>query len=145
MKLKIEFINGVLIFIGVAIYFLIIELLGLSHIYFLRLANALFVIYGVRRTILWHISHSERDYLQNYISGYITSLIAVVLSVISLRIYCLARGGDSYVKEFSKMFWFGNNASLNDYCIGLLFEGAASSILVVFVLMNHYNSKFLAD
>ena len=51
MKLKKEFSNAVLIFIGVAVYFIILELLGLSKIYYLRLLNALFVIFGVARTI----------------------------------------------------------------------------------------------
>ena len=145
MKLKKEFSNAVLIFIGVGVYFIILELAGLSNIYYLRLLNVVFVMFGVARTIKSNISEGKRDYLQNYISGFLTALFAVVLSVISLRIYVLARGGEAYVKEFSQVLWFGNNASLNDYCIGLLFEGLASSMLVVFVVMNYWNSKFIAD
>src|SRR6187399_655235 len=116
MELKKEFSNAVIIFIGVAVYFGILELAGLSDVYYLRLLNALFVIFGVNRTIHSNISEGKRDYLQNYISGFLTALFAVVLSVIALRIYVLARGGDAYLKEFSKVLWFGNNASLNDYC-----------------------------
>ena len=145
MKLKKEFSNAVLIFIGVGVYFIILELAGLSNIYYLRLLNAVFVIFGVGRTIKSNISEGKRDYLQNYISGFLTALFAVVLSVIALRLYVLARGGEAYVKQFSQVLWFGNNASLNDYCIGLIFEGMASSMLVVFVVMNYLNSKFVAD
>ena len=145
MKLKTEFSNAVLIFLGIGVYFIIIELVGLSHIYYLRLLNAVFVIFGVSRTIKANISEGKRDYLKNYISGFLTALFAVVLSVIALRIYVLARGGEAYVKQFSQVLWFGNNASLNDYCIGLLFEGMASSMLVVFVVMNYLNSKFITD
>ena len=51
MKLKRELINGFIIFIGIAIYFFIIEFLGLSNQFYLRIFNILIVAFGINLTI----------------------------------------------------------------------------------------------
>ena len=51
MKLKRELINGFIIFIGIAVYFLIIEYLGLADEFYLRILNLAIVAFGINLTI----------------------------------------------------------------------------------------------
>ena len=51
MKLPKELVNGFIIFIGIGLYFLLMEFLGLADMYFLRLFNILFVFYGTNKTL----------------------------------------------------------------------------------------------
>jgi hypothetical protein len=43
MKLQKELYNGVIIFIGIGLYFMLMEILGLADLYYLRVFNVLFV------------------------------------------------------------------------------------------------------
>jgi hypothetical protein len=55
MSVSKEFYNGVLIFIGIGIYFLLMELLGLSDVFMLRMLNIFIVVFFLNRTrpIIW--------------------------------------------------------------------------------------------
>lgn len=139
MNISKELNNGVLIFVGIGIYFLVMELLGLSHLFFLRMLNIFIVIYFLNKTIKSNYNEGKIDYLENLISGTLTSLIGVVLSVVGLLIYISMRGGDAYLAKLSQNFLFGGGTpSMNQYCIGLFFEGIASSIIITFTLMQYW-------
>ena len=107
MNISKELNNGVLIFVGIGIYFLVMELLGLSHLFFLRMLNIFIVIYFLNKTIKSNYNEGKIDYLENLISGTLTSLIGVVLSVVGLLIYISMRGGDAYLAKLSQNFLFG--------------------------------------
>ncbi|WP_310556103.1 hypothetical protein [Flavobacterium sp.] len=142
MSLSKEFNNGILIFISIGIYFLLMELLGLSDVFYLRLLNIFIVIYFLNKTIKSNFNEGKTEYLDNLISGTLTSLIGVVLSVVGLLIYISMKGGDEYMKKLSANFLFGGGEpSMNQYCIGLLFEGIASSIIITFTLMQYWKDK----
>ena len=142
MKYTREFTNGFIIFLGISIYFLIIEFLGLSDRYLLRLFNIVFVIYGINRTL--KANHSDRilGYNTNLLSGIITSLVGAILSVSSLLIYIEFKGGEPFLKKLSQGFIFGGGElSIEQYCIGLLFESVAASLMVSFCLMQYWKGK----
>lgn len=142
MKFKREIINGFIIFLAIGIYFLIIEALGLSHIFYLRLVNILFVIYGVNRTIKGNQQAGVRGYFANLIGAIMTSMIGAALSIASLLIYININGGESYLKKLPQDFIFGGGElSIEHYCIGLLFESAAASLAVSFCLMQYWKDK----
>ncbi|MEO8235365.1 MAG: hypothetical protein ABI549_08130 [Flavobacterium sp.] len=142
MTISKELNNGTLIFIGIGIYFLIMELLGLSHLFFLRMLNIVIVIYFLNKTIKSNYDEGKIDYLENLISGTLTALIGVILSVIGLLIYISIKGGDAYLAKLSQNFLFGGGTpSMNQYCIGLLFEGIASSIIITFTLMQYWKDR----
>ena len=144
MKLSKELINGLLIFLGIGIY-LTMNLLGFSDVFFLRLFNIIFIIYGVNRTITSNIVEGKKDFLSNAISAFATSFTGVLLSVIGLWVYSHIRGGDVFVRTLSKSFLFGNDPSVNIYCVCLLFEGIASCIIVTLILMLYHNNKYAID
>lgn len=145
MKLPKELYNGILIFLGIGVYFLLMNVLGLAHILYLRALNVAFVVYGVNRTIKMNLAEGENNAVSNAVSAMTTSVIGVCLSILGLLIYSYAKGGDAYVKTLSSTFMFGGNPSVPTYCICLLFEGIASSVVVTMLLMLYWNNKYAAD
>jgi len=145
MKLSRELKNGLLIFIGIGIYFALINLLGYAHVFYLRLLNVIFVFYGVNKTLSMNIADGKKEFLSNAISGMTTSLIGVFLSLIGLLIYSYLKGGDAYVQTLSETFLFGGNPTVVTYTICLLFEGIASSLIVTMLLLFYWNNKYVAD
>ena len=145
MKISKEFQNGFLIFLGIAIYFLFMNLVGLSDVFYLRLFNTLFVLYGVNRTIMMNIHDGEVLLANNAKSAMKTSLIGVFLSIIGLIIFSYLQGGDQYVQSLSKTFLFGGNPSVMTYSICLLFEGIASTAVVTMLLLLYWNNRLVTD
>jgi hypothetical protein len=142
MKLKRELINGFIIYIGIGIYFLIIEYLGLADEFFLRILNLFIVGFGINLTLKQNANVGVRGYFTNLISGIITSMFGAVLSVGSLLFYISYKGGDEYLQTLSKGFLFGGgDVNISYYCIGLLFESVASSVIITFVLMQYWKNK----
>ncbi|WP_343697915.1 hypothetical protein [Flavobacterium sp.] len=145
MKLPKEIINGFLIFAGIALYFLLMEVLNLSHLFYLRLLNVLFIFYGVNRSLQMNLAEGKNGFVPNAISSILTSFTAVVISIIALVIYSYAKGGDNYVKSLSSAFMFGGKPSVMTYSLSLFFEGTASCIIVTLLLMLYWNNKYAAD
>jgi len=145
MKLSKELSNGFIIFIGIGIYFLLMNLLGLSNVFFLRLFNIVFIFYGVNRTIVSNLIDGQKEFLSNAISAFFTSSIGVFLSVLGLFVYSYINGGDAFINNLSKSFLFGGEPSINLYCFSLFIEGIASSVIVSLLLMMYYNNKYVAD
>ena len=145
MKVKREIKNGVFIFVSIGTYFLLMEFLGLSNLFYLRLFNVFFVVYAVNDTLRHRIAHGKKEFLPNATAATLTSVIGVALSILGLLIYSHMRGGDAYINNLSETFLFGGHPSINAYCLTLFFEGLASSIIVTMLLMLYYNDKFIAD
>lgn len=145
MKVKREIKNGFFIFISIGTYFLLMEFLGLSDLFYLRLFNVFFVVYAVNDTLRSRIGHGKKEFVPNATAAMLTSVIGITLSVIGLLIYSYMRGGDAYINNLSETFLFGGHPSINMYCFTLFFEGIASSVIVTMLLMLYYNDKFIAD
>jgi hypothetical protein len=145
MKLSKEFYNGGIIFLGISIFFLLMITFGLADVFYLRLFNIFFVLYGVNRTISMNIAEGKNVFVSNIFSALITSLIGVVLSVVGLAVYSYAQGGDAFVQTLSQTFLFGGNPSVATYSICLFFEGVASSVVVTLFLMLYWNNQFAKE
>jgi hypothetical protein len=141
MKLPKELVNGIIIFAGIAIYFFIMEVSGLAHILYLRALNAAFVFYGIARTLDSNINEGKTGYVSNLLSAGTTAIIGVLLSIGGLLTYIHLRGGDAYINNLSGEFLFGGKPTANEYCIGVLFEGIASALILVFVAMQFWRKK----
>ncbi|MGK4566780.1 hypothetical protein [Flavobacterium sp. 3HN19-14] len=142
MKFTREVTNGIIIFLGIGIYFLALEFLGLSQYPALRIFNIIFVIYGVNRTIKGNKEAGVRGYNTNFLAAVITSMIGAILSVGALLAYIYAHGGESYIKNLSDSYIFGGGEiSIWQYSIGLLFESVAASLMVSFCLMQYWKDK----
>ena len=142
MQFKREFLNGFLIFLGIGIYFVILEIAGLSDVFYLRLVNVAIVVWGVNRTIKGNVEAGVRGYFTNFIGAIMTSMIGAILSIASLLLYIEIRGGEEYLKNLAENFIFGGGElTIQQYCIGLLFESAAASLAVSFSLMQYWKDK----
>lgn len=143
MKFKRELLNGFIIFALIAIYFAILEVLGLSNNSFLRILNILFVAYGVNRTLKSNIDQGISGYFTNFISGFITSTIGAVLSISGLLLFIYLNGGEAYLKEMATGFLIGGGeVSSYQYVFALLlFESSAASFIVVYCLMQYWKGK----
>ncbi|RZJ33194.1 MAG: hypothetical protein EOO51_14690 [Flavobacterium sp.] len=142
MKFKTEIINGIIIFVGMGLYFLLMEWLNMSHHVYLRLLNLIFVVYGVNRAIKTNYEAGVRGYFANLIGAIITSMIGAVLSIIALWIYIQANGGEAYLNEHPARYIFGGDTTNVEYfCIALLFEASAASLAVSFCLMQYWKDK----
>ena len=141
MKISKELKNGFLIFIGIGIFFLLMEVLKLSNLYFLRLFNVVIVVYGLNRTIKANIEQGDRNFLTNFISAGLTGAIGVILSIIGLAIYITIRGGSDYLANLSDSFIYGKTTSIAEYCMVLSLEGMASVLIVVFATIHYWKTK----
>ena len=141
MKLPKELTNGILIFTGIALYFFLMEFFGLSKMLYLRILNAAFLYYGVSRTLQANMKEGKTGYVSNLLSAGATAIIGVLLSVAGLLAYLYLRGGNSYSNNLSGELLFGGNPTVNEYCFGVLFEGIASAVIVVFVTLQLWRRK----
>jgi hypothetical protein len=141
MKLATEFKNGILIFLGIGIYFLLMEVLGLSNLYFLRILNVFIIIYGLNLTIKSNIKKGKTGYLKNLVSTSLTGLVGIALGIIGLVVYLKIRGGEQYMHQLSKAFLFGGEPKIAEYSFGLFIEGIASVLMVAFINMQYWMTK----
>ena len=142
MKVSRILINGFIIYIGIALFFLLMELLGWSDQVYLRLVNFIFVIYGVNRTIRSNFKDHLDGYFANLVSGIFTALFSLALGLISLVAYIEYKGGNAYLNKFEEEFIFGGGEpSLYQFIIGLIIEGAAASVIVSFSIMQFWKDK----
>ena len=138
MKNKVELKNGFLIFLGIGLFFLAMDFLGLANKNYLRALNAFIVLYGINQTIKTNLHNGITDYLENFISGFKTGIIGVVLGITGLIIYVYIKGGESYLSTLSNTFFFIGKTNIIMYCSVLFFEGIASSLIGSFALMQYW-------
>jgi hypothetical protein len=141
MKLSTEFKYGILIFLGIGIYFLLMEVLGLSQLYFLRILNVFIVIYGLNLAIKTNLKNGKVGYLPNLTSSALTGFIGIGLGIIGLVAYLKIRGGEQYMNQLSEAFLFGGEPSIAEYSFGLFIEGIASVLIVAFINMQYWRTK----
>jgi len=138
MKNNVELKNGILIFIGIALFFLLMDLLGLADKNYLRLLNAFIVMYGINRTLKSNYLNGKTDYLENLLAGFKTGIIGVVLGIIGLIIFIQIKGGEVYLSKLSDTFFFTGKTNTIKYASVLFFEGIASSLIASFTLMQYW-------
>jgi hypothetical protein len=138
MKNTIEFKNGLVIFLGIGIFFLLMDFLGLTDKNYLRILNAFIVLYGINSTIKSNINKGKTDYFKNFVSGFKTGVIGVFLGIVGLIIFIYIKGGESYLSRLSDTFFFGKDNNIIKYCSVLFFEGIASSLIGSFTLMQYW-------
>ena len=138
MKLSAEVKNGILIFLGIGLFFLFMEMAGLADNHFLRILNSFIVMYGINRSISYNYKRGNTGYLDNFVSGIVTGVVGIVISIVALVTFIYINGGESYVNKLSNTFWFTGSTNIIKYIAVLFFEGIASTMLGSFVLMQFW-------
>lgn len=145
MKLSKELYNGIIIWIGISIFFLLMKVLNLADVFYLRALNILFIYYGANRTLKSNLIEGKTKLPTNAISALKTSLYGVFISITGLITYSYLQGGDKYVESLSASFLFGGQPSVMTYGISLLFEGIVSAVIVTFTLMLIWKKQYPTD
>lgn len=142
MKISRIITNGLIIFIGIGVYFLIMDVLGLSRNLYLRLLNFIFVLYGVNRTLQGNFKDGIDGYFTNLGSALFTAFTGLVLSVFSFMVYAATHGGEAYLAKFHSIYVFGGHTpSPYQFAVSLFLEGLAASAVVSFALMQYWKDK----
>lgn len=141
MNVSIELKNGFLISLGIGILFLLMEVLGLSDLYYLRFLNIFIMIYGLDKTIKQNLAKGKNGYIDNLISSAITGVIGVFLAVAGLILYINFKGGSEYLSHLSDAFMFVGEPSMAEYGFGLFVEGIASVVILAFIYMQYLKMK----
>jgi hypothetical protein len=142
MKASRIIINGIIIFICIGLFFLLMDAVGASHIIYLRLVNFVFVIWGINKTIKSNFNDNLNGYFSNIASAILTGLVGLVLSVLAFMVYSEYKGGEKYLQNFASDYIFGGgNPSPSQFGIGLFIEGLAASVIVSFALMQYWKDK----
>ncbi len=140
MKNQVEIKNGILIFVGIGLFFLLMDLFGLADKNYLRIFNAFIVLYGINKTIKANIKNGKSNYLENYFSGIKTGVFGILLGIISLIIFIHIKGGISYLNTLSDNFFFPGKQNIIMYSAMLFFEGVASCVIGTLIVMQ-FNSE----
>lgn len=144
MKNKTVLKNAFLIFLGIGLFFLLMDFLGLVSKNYLRSLNAFIVLYGIHKTIKHNYDKGKMDYFENLFSGFLTGVLGVFLGIVGLIAFIYTKGGESYLTTLSDTFFFVGKINIIQYCGVLFFEGVASSLIGAFVLMQFYGDGQLA-
>ena len=140
MKNQIEIKNGLLIFMGIAVFFMLMDFLGLADKNYLRIFNAFIVLYGINKTIKSNYENGKNNFLENYFSGIKTGIFGILLGIIGLIIFIHLKGGDSYFLKLSDTFFFPGKQNIIMYSAILFFEGVASCVIGALIVMQ-FNSE----
>jgi hypothetical protein len=138
MKNNIELKNGIIIFLGIGLFFLLMDFLGFADKNYLRILNAFIVLYGINKTLKANLKNGKTDYLENLVSGFKTGVYGVFLGIIGLILFIYIKGGESYLNRLSDTFFFGDDVNIIKYCSVLFFEGIASCLIGSFTLMQYW-------
>ncbi len=138
--------NAILIFLLIGVYFLIMEATGLADKAFLRTFNFVFIFYGVNHVIKQRIEEGKTGYVGNFGAGILTSFIGVFISIIALGLYIQFFKGAEYMQELASSILIADGpSSIAQYCIALMIEGLASSVVLSFILMQYWKGVRLPE
>lgn len=136
---RLEIINGILIFVLLGVFFLVLESSGYSDNIYLRFFNVIFVFIGINRTVSQKVKSGERGYFRNFKAALITSLIASILAVIGLAVYMTYFKENAAISDLAPSLIMGDqDADLLKYCSALLVEGLISTLLLSFIFMQYW-------
>lgn len=127
--------NGLLIFALIGIYFVILEVLGLSDNLYLRFINFLFVLIGVNNT-LKAASRETTSYLKRMLAGVTTVFTGILLSAIGLFIYLSVFEADLSAYAMTLIPAETNLA----FAAVIFIEGFTSSLMVVFIMLQYWKN-----
>lgn len=132
---------GLRIAAGLIGFFLVMKLVGLSHIVELRALNLFILMAGVYMALKrFKESHKgEIDYFRGMVTGIATSSVGSVVFALFLFVYMQM---DSEMMQFiidNEPMGMYMNPYIASFIVG--FEGIFSGLLATFMLMNYLNTK----
>ena len=131
------FIYALLTYLSLGAYFLIIESLGFADETYLRLFNGVIVLGFMNHLLRSNVKRKINSYLENFMSAFISSGIAVILSGISLIIF-LSFKDAAYISNIADGLLLANAGTAYQIGGAILIEGMASAMVFSFVSMQYW-------
>ena len=141
-KMKLIFRSAFFTSLSMVVYFFLLRGIKLDEIPSLRLINFLILFIGVYSTIKNNIlQNNETQYLKNFYVGFYTSILAVVISLISLIIYVnYVQPNFIYILQNSFFFWEHSfNFPLTIFIIFI--QGVIVSAMSSFIIMQYWRKN----
>lgn len=118
--------NGLILFVMLGVYFLILDALGWADNTFFRLGNYVFIVLMVNSSLKKAVQNGE-DYLSKMAIGIVTVAIAMTLGAISLFAYLQILQPD--LERYVSPIIAAN--SYSGLCVALFIQSIASSVILV--------------
>lgn len=129
--------NGLIIWLMLGFYFLLLDSLGYSDIAYLKIFNVVPVLIGVNMTLKYHAK--KADHFGMLVrKGIQTAFIGVGLSIVGLLVYFEILLGGVDIANYSTTLI--PTSSLSQYIFALFAEGLSSAIIAVFVLLQYWKN-----
>jgi hypothetical protein len=129
--------NGLLIWLLLGFYFLLIDSLGYSDIAYLKIFNIMAILLGVNMT-LKHYAKKGAHFGMLIRKGLQTAFIGVGLAIVGLLVYFEILLGGVDIASYSTTLI--PTSSLSQYVFALFAEGISSAVIVVFVLLQFWKN-----
>lgn len=132
--------NGIILFLLLGLYFLLLDVLGWADNTYLRLVNYVF-IFAVLNNTMKHAVKNGKNYLNKFLISLITVGFGIVLSIIALFFYL-------HVFEPSLERYHTSVMVANSYgklVIAHLIESLSSAFILVFIMLQFYKNKSPED
>lgn len=127
-------------FLAIAVFFVLIYILGLGHVSELRGVNVLFIVYFTNKLAQKNvIEYDKIGYIQNLTSLFIANVVNVILAILGFIIFVKLIEPD-YLGVIETTFSRGSFDRLFEICIALFMEGMAGAAIVSFGLMQYWKN-----
>jgi len=139
---KTGFKIGLMTFLSLVAYFMIMKFLGLSHVLEFRFINFLIIAFGVCYGInKFKRESQEKDfYLKGWGLGLFVSAVSTILFALFMSIY-LSYFDDSLMQHIRETTTLGFTvASGLNVFFAIFMEGMASAVIITFAAMQYFKS-----
>jgi len=139
MKLlrRTEFKNGLIIWLILGVFFLLMDAMGLANVPYLKIFNIVFILFGVNMT-LRHYAKKGANYGQLFVKGCYTAFLGIGLALLGLIFYLEVLLGGVDMSQYSTTVI--PTTGLSQYVLALFAEGISSAVIVVFVLLQYWKN-----
>ncbi|GAB3815574.1 DUF4199 domain-containing protein [Pontibacter rugosus] len=142
---KIGLKYGLLTAVALIAYFLLMHLLGLTHIVELRFLNGVILAVGVVLAIKGYkaVVDGNISYFKGLGTGVITSVISTVIFAAFMIIYTQI-GGDELVETLTAERYFGQRIEATPGIViftVLMIEGLISGFMISFIAMQFFKQR----
>ena len=128
--------NGIILFLLLGLYFLILDAIGSADNLFLILVNYVFIFGILNITIKQAVKNGE-TYLNKLAIGIVTVFIAITLGALSLYLYLQAL--EPILERYVSVVMMPN--SYAGLCLALFVQSLTSSMILVFIMLQFYKNR----
>ncbi|MDP2385791.1 MAG: DUF4199 domain-containing protein [Bacteroidota bacterium] len=132
---------GLLTFVALVAYFLLMQAVGLGHIIELRFLNFIILAYGIYYAIMKLKSEASEDefYFKGLAEGVVTSMVGVIPFAAFVGFY-LAYIDPNLMNEIRQNVPISGYINTFSAFVVVNLEGFASGVLITYVVMQYFSS-----